>query len=680
MKTEEWVVIEIDRIAQESVKDLRNADWDIRIAGLESLTQLVKTGKISNNKIIGEGQNIMACTTFFDEDVRLSAIRTLQELAKHERFHRIIDDNMDDILGLVSDDDSSVRAAAVDFVYELAGQVAFQRAINRNLPAFITENYGWQPGFARCGRLQALGKIIESGRSYDNGIQRAFGDLLTWLSDGQDVCQTALQIISLAAEHRVFWAKIEEAIPEIAKLFETEGNNEDVRVAALRTCAGVARVAEASFLQKLSAVIPIITKLFKSKDKGVRLAAFETCAEIAKTQPAALQNTINNIMTEILRALNSTHGGHTQIAALHTLSTFAELDDLRDNLDDNVISKIISGLLDDDDDVQTQTLDTLAVLASKEQFHNNVKGATQNILPLLEDRRWWIRQKALDTFAVFALNGILDSDDEITTRIISMLSEGDTDASASVLNILYIAAKQDVTPVMHPEILVATTLLSHPNSRVRVAALEVLQSLADDPAYEKINFPALTTIMNCISNETEGVQVAGLRTMFKFIDVEIFRDRGTVPETVLKVISSLLQSSSEDTRISVIGIISSYSTKAEFFSTIQSVIPTITKLLKDPDGSSDTRVIIIRTLCDMAKTDNLWTGSDVFVESVGDTLRSLLSDNQDAAVRIAALQIVPVITQHNAFREIGAQRRTFSASRSSAHCLTLLNTTVSVKK
>ncbi|KAJ7721643.1 armadillo-type protein [Mycena metata] len=436
-------------------------------------------------------------------------------------------------------------------------------------------------------------------------------------------------------------------IPGIAELFEAE--DEDVRVVAFETVADIAKI-------QLAEIAKI--QLQVAKDKDLRVATVRTAAETAEIQKhinvlaeqrQLLRKTISNIMAMILRALDCTQ--ETQIAALRTLATFSESDDLCDTLNDNVLNKIISGLSqeeEEEDYVTLQTLDTLAVLASKTQFHNNVKGAIRDTLPLLEHWSWRIKQKALSTFVIFARNGILDLGDEITSRMISMLSAGDSDTSASVLNILYSAAKpgHGDGPVMNPDILVATDSLTNPNWHVRVAAFEVLESLANDPSYKKINFPEYATILNCIADEiVEEVQVAGLRTLFRLVDVEIFRDRVAVPETVL---NPLIRSSSEDTRISTIGILSSYSTKAKFFSTIQSVIPTIIERLKDTDEDSTIRVTIVQTLCDMVKRDRFWTGSPVFVKHVGDIITSLLHD-KDTAVQMAALQVVPVISQHDAF-------------------------------
>ncbi|KAJ7349845.1 armadillo-type protein [Mycena albidolilacea] len=536
--------------------------------------------------IIGQAQSIVDCTSFYDEDVRLAAIRTLQELAKHERFQVIIQHNMSEILRLVSDGDSSVCAAAIDFVSELAGNVSFQSAMNRNIPAFITDSFKSEAWFSDASICSSSYTRV-LGQSYDKGIQNAFRDMPNWLSDpDEDVRQTAVQIVSLAAAKAKFSDTIKNAIPKIAKMFQDE--DEDVRVAALNTCSELVKVQQAPLKEAISraipdvllalkgssrtqiaaldtlstlsetddltTAIPTIAKLFKAEGEDatqpdVRVAALGTCSEIAKRRRAALQNAIKKIMPEILAALNSSSGWETQVAALKTISTLAESEGLCETLDDHVLDRIFAGLSDNDSDVRIQVLDTMTILASKERLHDKIKTTVRNMLPLLEDRRWTVREKALDTFAVFAQHGIfLASDDEITSHIISTLSEGDNDISTRVLNILSIAAKEGVAPVIHPEMSLVTNSLSHQNWRVRVAGLQVLESLAD----------------------------------------------------------------------------------------------AIINLLDGPD--EDSRVVMLQTVCSLANTEKFCT-KDVFVEAIRHILPLLLS-NRNAAVRMAALQIVPVISKH----------------------------------
>ncbi|KAJ7888402.1 armadillo-type protein [Mycena olivaceomarginata] len=444
---------------------------------------------------------------------------------------------------------------------------------------------------------------------------------------------------------------IKNTIPKIAKMFQDE--DEVVRVAALNTCSDVVKVRQAPLKETISraipdvllalnsssqtqiaalytlsalaetddltTAIPTIADLFKAEGEDVRVAALGTCSEIAKLQRAALQNTIKNIIPEILAALNSSSGWETQIAALKTISTLAETNGLCETLNDNVLDRIFAGLSDNDSsDVRIQVLDTLTVLASKERLHDKIKTTVRNMLPLLEDWRWTVREKALDTFAVFAQHGIfLASDDEITSHIISTLSEGDNDISTRVLNILSIAAKEGVAPVIHPEISLVTNSLSHKNWRVRVAGLQVLESLADNKKYGKFSFPAQATIVDCLSDKFEEVQLAGLRTLFKFID------NGIVHPVLLIV-------SVDDWR------------QAEFYSVIIDVIPAIINLLDGPD--EDSRVVMLHTICSLANTEKFCT-KDVFVKAIRHILPLLLS-NRHAAVRMAALQIVPVISKH----------------------------------
>ncbi|KAJ7464034.1 armadillo-type protein [Mycena latifolia] len=562
--TETPVVEEIDRISRNLMKDLGSSSWLIRVARLQSLAGIIKIDKISTDVIIGQARCIVACTSFSDKDVRLAAIRTLQELAKH---------------------------ATVEFLAELAGKALFKPVINRSIPAIVTDNFKPEPWIVRRDRLRALGKIISSAQSYDNGIQNAFRDMPDWLSDPDEgVRQTALDIVSLAAGKAALKETISGAITDVLL---APNSSSRTQIAALDTLSNLAKTD--TFLDDLTNAIPDIAKYFKAEDEDVRVAALTTCSEIAKIPRATLQNAVNDIMAKILSAQNSTSGRQTQIAALKTLSTVAEIDGLSETVNDDALDKIISGLSDDNSRVRAQVLDTLKGLASKARFHSKIKAAVRDILPMLEDWSWTVRQKALQAFAVFAQQGIfLVSDNEIAPHIISMLSEGDIETSTSVLNILSIAAKQVVAPVIQLPISVVTNSLSHQNWRVRVAGLQFLESLAD------------AKIVDCLSDNFEEVQLAGLRTLFKLIDNEIFR---TVLESVPAVLSSLLESESEDHRISVIDIISSYITKNRF--------------------------------C---------TISDAFVKAIRH-IPILLSDRH-AAVRMAALRIVPVISKHDVFDEI----------------------------
>ncbi|KAJ6452911.1 armadillo-type protein [Mycena sanguinolenta] len=295
----------------------------------------------------------------------------------------------------------------------------------------------------------------------------------------------------------------------------------------------------------------------------------------------------------------------------------------------------------------------------------------RNILPLLEDWSGIVRRKTLDMLADFAQHGILAPDkivpltlsesdadtttrvdDEIVSRIISTLSEGDADTTTRVLKILSIMAKQGVTPVNPPEISLVKNSLSHRNWRVRVAGLRLLESLADDTQYKKISFPAQETIVRYLSDNVEEVQLAGLRTLFTFIDNGIFRDRVTVPNTVSDVISSLLKSDSEDVRISAIQIISTYIAKAEFDSVIDGVLPDLIKLM-NPENQ-DSHAMILRTVCSLADTGKFFV-NQVFAEGIRRILPSSLSANWNAEVRMAALQIVPVVSKHDEFDQIVAE-------------------------
>ncbi|KAJ7724594.1 armadillo-type protein [Mycena olivaceomarginata] len=625
---------------------------------------------VSQNKIstaiIERAQSIVDCTSFYDEDVRLAAIRTLQELAKHERFQVIIHNNMSEILRLVSDEDSSVRAAAIDFVSELAGNASFQSAINRNIPAFITDNFKSEDWFFL-------------GQSYDKGIQNAFRDMPYWLSDpDEDVRQTAVQIVSLAAGKAAFSDTIKNAIPKVAKMFQDE--DEDVRVAALNTCSEVVKVQQAPLKETISrtipdvllalnsssrtqiatldtlstlaetddltTAIPTIAKLFKAEGEDVRVAALGTCSEIAKLQ----RKHNKNIMPEILAALNSSSGWETQIAALKTISTLAEIDGLCETLNDNVLDRIFTGLSDNDSDVRIQVLDTLTVLASKERLHDKIKTTVRNMLPLLEDCRWTVREKALDTFAVFAQYGIfLASDDDITSHIISTLSEGDNDISTRVLNILSIAAKEGVAPVIHPEISLVTNSLSHQNWRVRVAGLQVLESLAD-------------AIINLLDGPDEDSRVAMLQTVCRLANTEKFCTKDVFVKAIRHILPLLLSN-----RHAAVLLLKVTARKEELAGTVEEVdeifrtevLKTLSDLAKNEtfrgkidiglsgsyalatkDGSWPARVAFLKLMSVLGASakDALKSTVKQMMPDINDTLH----DNENNEVRMAGVKLLSI--------------------------------------
>ncbi|KAJ6469873.1 armadillo-type protein [Mycena sanguinolenta] len=691
MDTEAWVVDEMKRITRNLLEDLSSPGWLTRFDSLQSLAELIEMDKI-RPAIIGREQNVIDCISFSDEDVRLAAIGTLRELAKYDAFSVAIKDNMSDILELVSDEDPSVRAAAIHFVSELAGSDSFQSAINRNIPAFVTDNFKSERWVVREGSLQFLAEILKSEQSYDAGIRYAFRDMLNWLCDpDEDVRQAALRVVSLAAGKGGFSDDIKTAIPRIWKMFLDA--DEDVRIAALKACSDIVKVQQKPLEKTFNDAIPVmlsaldhsgrtqvaalgtltvladtddltgamptIAKLFKSDETDVRVAALTTCSDIAKIQAGALQNAVKDIMPGILEAIDNSSGWRTQVAALKTISTFAEIDGLFQTLNDNALEKVAAALSDYDDDVGVQALDTLSVLESTDRFRNKIKkAAVGNILPLLEDWRWSVRGKALDTLAVFAKHGVfLASDEEIVPHIISTLSEGDTDTSRRVLKILFNAANHDtgveVSPENNPEILVATNSLSHPNWHVRVAGLQVLESFAEDTNHKRSSFPGVDTIKQSLSDEFEEVKIAGLRTWFKLIEHEIFGDRSNAFDTVPAVISSLLRSDSEDIRISVTDVISTYINKATFHSVIEGLLPTIVDLLVDLDIQEDSRdgsrVAMLKIVRGLAGTEKFWANEVFMKDVIRRILPSLLSER---AVRLAALQIVPVISKHAVFNEI----------------------------
>ncbi|KAJ6470015.1 armadillo-type protein [Mycena sanguinolenta] len=628
--------------------DLHSSSWRIRVARLQSLAALIKTDTMST-AILAQAPSIMACLSFNIEDVRLAAIRTLQELSKHSLsrsispddtagFQDVIRKRMSDILKLVEDGDPGVRAAAIDFVAELSGQsmvrvvqterltdffaVPFHSAINASITSFISDALKSKDWFVRRDGLQVFGKIINSGQPYDGGIQTAFPDILSSLSDpNEDVREKALQVVSIAAGK----VPLKEIISgAISSVLDAMNDSPLTQIAALGTLSALAKIGD------LTEAIPKIVQLFEAEQEDVRVSALETCSEIAKIQPAALDKTINDTIAGILSALKT-----TRKAALNSASDFSALNNgLREKLNDNALDEIFASLKYSVN-VRAQAVDTLAVFARKDRFRNKMRTAVRKILPLLEDWSAVVRRETLDTLVVFAqhvtpkYSEILAADDDIS-RIISSLSEGDPDTIARVLTIVSKVKKQAITLVNPPEISLVSNALIDENWRVRVAGLRLLESLAHgqslDPQYKSFSFPAQETIAKCLADKIEEVQLAGLRTLFEFIDngelrfysgvqsltsgPEIFHDRVIAPNNASEVISSLLQSGSEDIRISAIQTISTYVAKAELDSVIDGVLADLVGLL-DPENQ-DTYVMILRTICSLADTGKFF-GNGVFV-------------------------------------------------------------------
>jgi hypothetical protein len=136
------------------MKDLWSSSWRTRVARLQSLAELIKTGvpvsltyicassvrrqnQHRNHRTSAEYRGLYiilrrrrpACR--YSNIARASQTRFVEIVPigcysnryhRHpERFQVIIHNNMSEILRLVSDEDSSVRAAAIEFVSELAG-------------------------------------------------------------------------------------------------------------------------------------------------------------------------------------------------------------------------------------------------------------------------------------------------------------------------------------------------------------------------------------------------------------------------------------------------------------------------------------------------------------------------------------------------------------------------------
>ncbi|KAJ6452966.1 armadillo-type protein [Mycena sanguinolenta] len=184
----------------------------------------------------------------------------------------------------------------------------------------------------------------------------------------KNVRQATLQVVSLAARKTVFADTVKAIISKIMRIFDLDEES-DVRVDALKTFSDIVHIQGAPLKDTIRA-IPIIAKLFKDGTNAVRVAAFETCSDIATVHRATLQTAVNNIMPKILPTVDSSSDWQTQIAALKTLSTLAEIDGLCETLNDNALDTIFAGLSNDDCDVRVQVLDTLKVLASQVRLHN----------------------------------------------------------------------------------------------------------------------------------------------------------------------------------------------------------------------------------------------------------------------------------------------------------------------
>ncbi|KAJ6572193.1 armadillo-type protein [Mycena capillaripes] len=605
----------INRIEQDVIGDLESSSWRVRVAGLQTLTELIRTAKLPSAIVTKAMPGIMTCVEFPDEDVQLAVIRTLQELARHGWFQHI-DDNMPVIITLVADDDTSVREAVVVFLAEIARKTELKTAINRNIPAIVTNNFKAETWYIRRNGLRALGKFMETDDDlYVAAINNAFSDIFGWLSDPEeDVREAALQTISLGLKRETYFPTIKNVIPKITEMFND--SDEDVRISALHTFSAIAQIQQAA--------------VFKD----------------------AISNA--QVVSQIIAALSNA-SWRTQIAMLQTISTLAQTESFFGIVNDTTIEEILGHLSNDDPDVRTQVLDTLGGLASKDLFHSRIKTVVGRILPLLEDWSWRVQEASLRTFAVFAEHEIfLASDTDIVSRIISLLSGGDIDVCAGVLKILFIAAKKGVTPAIYPKISVVKDSLVHENWRVRVAGLQVLESLSDNPSHERIDLPT-QEILDCLSNRVEELQVAGLRTLLKFIDDNTFREQVhvTVSKTLPEIISSLLTSNSEDIRLSVIRIISDLVTKAEFYSAIDATMADVVKLLNN-STDEETRVTILNTVRSLANTEKFCQTSVAFVEAIQNIFKTPFLSDLQTDVRMATFEIIPAISKRNEFRQVVA--------------------------
>ncbi|KAJ7798930.1 armadillo-type protein, partial [Mycena olivaceomarginata] len=576
------------RISQDVIRDLESPDWRVRVSGLRTLRELIKTAKVPHEIVEKAVPGIVTCVEFPDEDVQLAVIRTLQELVRHGWFQHI-NENMPAIITLVADDDTSVREAVVVFLAEIARNNELKTAINRNIPAIVTENFKAETWYMRSNGLRALGKFIETDDDlYVAAITNAFSDIHSWLSDeDEDVRDAALQTISLGLRRDTYFRMIKQVIPKIVEMFED--SDENVRISALRTCSAIAQIQQA----------------------------------------AEFKDAMSDVVSRVMKALDKSFSGIVK---------------------DTTVDKILDHLSNSDSDVRAQVLDTLGGLVSKDLFHSKIKAAVRRILPLLEDWSWRVQEASLRMFAVFAEHEIfLASDTEIVPRIISLLSDGDTDVSTDVLKILSIAAKNGVTLATHPKISVVKDALVHENWRVRVGGLHLLERLADNPSHDRIILPT-QEILDCLSDRAEELQVAALRTLLKFIDDSTFRDRVhvTVSETLHEIISSLMTSDSEDIRFSVIAIISDLVTKDE--ETRVAILKTVRRLANTGQFQSNS-TLQSRFQTSPTPVDKFCQTSVAFVQAIQNILPAPLSDPQ-TDVRMATFEIIPVISKRTEFHQV----------------------------
>ncbi|KAJ7189924.1 armadillo-type protein [Mycena pura] len=608
---------ETDLILEIVVKELVSPDWCTRVAGLETVMELIKTDQLPRaaEKVV---KGIMSCAEFPDEDVQLAVIRTLHELVKHDRFQDI-KDNMPHIIKLLADDDASVREAVVDFLAEIATKDTLRPAINMNIPAIVA-NY------------------VEAD-SETCAINKAFAGVSKWLSDDDvNVQKGALNAVAVGLKTEKYLPMLKnwKVIPEITKMVNNEEEDHDVRIAALQTCSSITQIKQGQ--KRMEA--PFVSRLI------FNLAA-------------AFRDIMENFVPQIMAAFSDA-SWQLQIVMLQTITVFAQTgqslvkQSFSEIVSDTTVDEILRHLSNCNyDDVRVQFLDTLEKFVSMDSFRGKIRDHAATIMPLLEDRSWTVQQAALRTFAVFAEHDIIRvSDNGITSRIISLLSGGDRyrDVCAGVLKILFNAAKRGVPPAMYWSTVVKYSLV-HENWQVRVAALQVLENLADNPGHETIDTPT-QEILDCLSKDQEELRVAVLRTLPKFIDNK-FLERVHATETLPEITLSLLKSKSEDIRLSVIRVISDMVTKTELYPAIDAAIGYMATLL-NTTGSEDekTRATIWNTVRSLINTEEYYQTSMAFAEALQNILQAPLLSDPPTDVRMAAFGIIPAISKYSEFSEV----------------------------
>ncbi|KAK7014371.1 armadillo-type protein [Favolaschia claudopus] len=643
-----------NHISQVVVKDLESPDWRKRVAGLRTVMELIKTAELIPEVVENVVPGIMSCVVFPDEDVQLAVVRTLHELVRQNWFQHI-NDNMQVIITLVADDDTSVREAVVEFLAEIARKDELKTAVNRNIPSIVTRNFKADTWYIRRNGLIALGKFIESDDDFFlTAINHAFAGIDSWLADpDKDVREAAFDTVSLGLKREAYLPMIMKVAPRIIDMINNEEKNHSdaVRITALRTCSAIfdavsLKLKRETYLPMITKAAPKLIAIIKNdkEDDDVRITALRSCSTIAQIeQVAEFRDTMKEAVSQIMVAF-SRASWQIQVAMLKTLTVVGQNKSFVGIIDKVTLDEILGHLTNEDYDVRAQVLDTLGGFAAKDLFHDKIRADIGTVTPLLEDWSWTAQQAALRTFAVFAEHGIvLASDADTINRIISLLAGSDADVCAGVLRILYIAAKTGVPLSIYSMVKFS---LVHENWRVRIAALQALVNLANN---ERIDIPT-QEVLDCLSDPAEELRIAALRTLLRFIDDRKFRDQFhvNVSKTLPEIILSLLKSDTEDIRLSVLHIISDLVNKTDFYPAIDATMTNVTELLKD----EETRVTILTTVRTLTNAEKYFQTSMALADALHKIFQSSLVSDPQIDVRMATLEIIPAVSRRTELSQV----------------------------